>query len=444
MATESLSASIFGEGKVDADGGLSNLFSATSSSILPAKPNNVDFLETPSERTKREKKEEKKKRRKRKGDVGDDNDNNDNNNERDGDNVNKSSSADIANASPAGKKRKSNEKKGESKQDNNTSEVATKIDDDDCDEKKVDTKSSSNEQECTVFVGNLPMDITRKSLESMFKECGKIKSSRLRSYGTDGVKVAPEHAGNQNLVKKVAVNTNKLLAKSPKKTAQGYVVFESIESVEKALEMNNTNVPNGNGSLMLRVDRSKPTLDSTRSVFVGNLPYKANEMTLRTHFNHGCDWDDNDNFIEGVRIVRDKDTMQCKGFGYILLKDKSCVPQALRMHESTYMKRDLRVLVCGKRFKGRKGAPKEGSVEPMGAQRRVMNSSNGKKSNASIKDLIRGPKEERKNKRGMKKIGVKKAGIGGMSKRAASGKKLDKRVKKIQKRLQKGMGKGRK
>lgn len=95
-----------------------------------------------------------------------------------------------------------------------------------------------------------------------------------------------------------------------KKTAQGYVVFEEIESVEKALEMNNTAVP-GSNDLLLRVDRAKPTHDASRSVFVGGLPYKTDEISLREHFKNGCGFEND--VIENVRIVRDSETAQCKG-----------------------------------------------------------------------------------------------------------------------------------
>ena len=250
---------------------------------------------------------------------------------------------------------------------------------------------------------------------------------------------------SSKLLQQVSVNTKKFLEDSPKNTAQGYVVFEKVESVEKALKKNNEEIPNSNG-LILRVDRSKPTLDSSRSVFIGNLPYKASEMTLRSHFCVGCGWGVNDDIVEGMRIVRDKETMQCKGFGYLLLKDKSYVPQALDMHESEYMKRKIRVLVCGKRFKNRQGAPKEGKTAAItGAQRRVKKAALDKSEKLSKKtnDLLIGKKD--KKKRGMKKkTPVKKSGNAGISKRAASEKKLDKRAKKIQKRIQKGMGKSKK
>jgi hypothetical protein len=41
-------------------------------------------------------------------------------------------------------------------------------------------------------------------------------------------------------MRKVCANTGKLLSDNPKKSAQGYVVFKSVDSVEEALKLNNT------------------------------------------------------------------------------------------------------------------------------------------------------------------------------------------------------------
>jgi nucleolar protein 12 len=241
-------------------------------------------------------------------------------------------------------------------------------------------------------------------------------------------------------VKKICANTGKILQDNPKKTSQGYVVFEDKASVETALQMNNTVHEKSNG-LILRVDRCKPTIDSTRSVFVGNLKYGADEMSLRKHFENGCGFESD--VIENVRIIRDAETMKCKGFGYILFKDKSYIPYALEMHDSIYMKKELRVLVCGKRFKGKRGAQKEKTangttVHVHPAEQRLM-----KKSKLTAEDILKS-KEDKKKKRGVKKTGAKQAMKSGISKRAAVGKKMDKRLKKIEKRISKGMGKAKK
>lgn len=247
------------------------------------------------------------------------------------------------------------------------------------------------------------------------------------------------------MVKKVCANTNKLDA-TAKSTAQGYVVFASKESVPNALKLNNTTVGEG---LFLRVDHATPTMDASRSVFVGNLPYQADESTLHKHFCDGCGCDDED--VEGVRIIRDKETMQCKGFGYVLFRDQSMVTVALRkMHESKYMKRPLRVTVCGKRFKGRRGEAKnddgkrrsfEGkrsSAQAEGAIKRILGKKPSKKDEKVSSKKRRARGETRKGKGAAK--GAKSAGL---SKRAAAEAKADKRMKKIQKRVSKGMGKAR-
>lgn len=305
--------------------------------------------------------------------------------------------------------------------------------------------SKDNVEERTVFVGNLPIDTTRKSLASMFKSCGKVESSRLRSVAAAGVKLPTERAGDQNLVKKVCANTNKLDT-TAKLTAQGYVVFSSKDSVEEALKLNNTTV--GSEGLFLRVDHAKPTQDASRSVFVGNLPYQADETTLHKHFCRGCACDEEE--VEGVRIIRDKETMQCKGFGYVLFRDTSMVAVALRkMHESKYMKRDLRVTVCGKRFKGRKGEAKEDSkrrsfegkrseASSEGAIKRILGKKPSKADEKASSKKRRARGETNKGKG--TKSGAKGAGL---SKRAASEAKAGKRLKKIQKRVSKGMGKAR-
>ena len=314
-----------------------------------------------------------------------------------------------------------------------------------------------DQEDRTIYVGNLPLaTTTRRSLAKLFKECGAIESTRIRNVPIAGVKLPPQHAGDQDLVKKVCANTNQV-DESLKNTVQGYVVFKNKESVEKALEKNNTVIKEkGVDNFTIRVDRATPTIDPARSVFVGNLPYKAEEATLKEFFVKGCDLTPDQ--VEGVRIIRDKDTHQCKGFGYVLFQEKNMVSLALKLHDKEYMKRKLRVMVAGKRFKNKKGnsgnndtkgtdssSPskkkmKSGKPErqreqvTVGAFRRILQKTQ--------KDLAGQNKRKRGEK---KKTAVKgKSSTAGLSKRAAIEKKVDKKVRKLQKRAAKGMGKMRK
>ena len=63
--------------------------------------------------------------------------------------------------------------------------------------KSREEEDEEDEKSRTVFVGNLPPDISRRALANMFKACGIVSSSRLRSLAVTGVKLPPEQAGNQ-------------------------------------------------------------------------------------------------------------------------------------------------------------------------------------------------------------------------------------------------------
>ncbi len=320
-------------------------------------------------------------------------------------------------------------KRKKKKRKSSSSAVDTETMDDDA-TKDIKKGESEEDEERTIFVGNLPLSTTRKTLAGLFRECGPIASCRIRSVPVTGIKLPKEQKGNQNMMKKVCANTNQI-DKTLTDTVQGYVVFKNLDDVSKALELNNQLEIEG---MKVRVDRAKPTVDPSRSVFVGNLPYGAKESTLQSHFEEGCVFEDGE--VMGVRIVRDKETFQCKGFGYVLFKDKNSVPTALKLHESTYMKKKIRVMVCGKRFKGKKGAqPKQKAQSSektsVGAFRRIIAKQQ--------KDALVTNKRKRGEKK--KNATVKKAGARGVSKRAALDKKIERKVKKLQKRAAKGMGK---
>ena len=56
-----------------------------------------------------------------------------------------------------------------------------------------------------------------------------------------------------------------------------------------------------------------------------------------------------------VRITRDMNTGLGKGFGYVRFRNAGCVPKALSINGKKFDGRELRVTVCGKRFKNKKG-----------------------------------------------------------------------------------------
>jgi hypothetical protein len=168
---------------------LSNLFD--SSTTLPQPSLKLNFSETNAQRTKREKKEVKMKKRKGRDsskellekdvvteEVG----------EKD---LNFTKNTRTKEGGEGKKKRKKGRKDEKEEAENKESEAAGESG------KDGGVKPSQEKDSRTIFVGNLPKQTTRQSLASMFKSCGKVESSRIRSLATAGVKVAPEHAGNQ-------------------------------------------------------------------------------------------------------------------------------------------------------------------------------------------------------------------------------------------------------
>jgi len=336
-------------------------------------------------------------------------------------------------------------KKEDSHKDDHEADTSNDVDDDA--NKAVDEEEdndsitsaprSNDKNERTIFVGNLPSTTTRKYLQVLFSSCGKIESTRIRGVAVQGVKLPKERAGDQGLMKKVCVNIG-LVDNDVKQTVHGYIVFVSADSVPEALKMNNQQV---DGDFHIRVDTASPTIDAGRSVFVGGLPYGAKEEELREYFVENASVQ-----VENVRIIRDNETKRCKGFAYILFKDKNMVVDALRLDGTKCCKRKIRVQVCGKRFKGNRGhetarssASFEGRRSTDGGARRVLSKMKSKGIvPSSATSLPRGRKRKSVGERNTSK---KKGGHEGLSKRAVSESKINKRVKKLQKRVRDGMGK---
>ncbi|KAG9477809.1 RNA-binding protein 34 [Eleutherodactylus coqui] len=178
----------------------------------------------------------------------------------------------------------------------------------------------------TIFVGNLPATCTKQMLKSCFKEFGTIESMRFRSVAradpTESRKVAAIH---RNVHPK-------------RKSINAYVVFKEQDTAAKALVRNGIEMSSG---FHIRVDlASKSSSHSNKkTVFVGNLSYDIEEEALREHFSQ-C------GTVEGVRVIRDKNTGIGKGFGYVLFQGTDSVQLALKLDNSELMGRKLRIKRC--------------------------------------------------------------------------------------------------
>ena len=178
----------------------------------------------------------------------------------------------------------------------------------------------------TVFVGNIPSTSTKKQILRMFKTCGKVESVRLRSL----------HIKEGKLPKKVAVRRQKQLTEES--TFNAYVVFSSEEEAEKSLKLNGTLLNGRHLRVDLVAKKESTKLKETHlSIFVGNLPFTADEEKLRSCFSDCGD-------VESVRIIRDAKTGIGKGFGFVSFSDKSGVMFAVKQNRKIELDgRKLRV-----------------------------------------------------------------------------------------------------
>jgi nucleolar protein 12 len=236
----------------------------------------------------------------------------------------------------------------------------------------------------TVFVGNVPATIRRRKLEALFRSCGKILSSRLRSFTP----------AKPNLPRKAAMNQGAI--HPTRRTCNAFLVFEDDVAVERALLLNGTPLETDDGSQVhMRVDRcylapqkmreqrttradtgtgdaaapsytspdalsAKIAWDHRHSIFIGNVPFTANEEEIRSVFSD-C------GAILNVRIVRDAQTGMGKGFAYVTFAPEANMDLALSRHETVQLHgRLLRV---------------ERSVERL-ANRRAQHSKTDSRSNA--------------------------------------------------------------
>jgi nucleolar protein 12 len=168
----------------------------------------------------------------------------------------------------------------------------------------------------TVFCGNLPTTVitshsTFKQLKALFSEYGKVSSIRFRSI-----------AFSELLPRKVAFLQGKFHPE--RDTVNAYIVYSDPEAARKALALN--------GRVFLekhiRIDSvAHPAPhENKKCVFVGSLPFEAEEEPLWKHFGVAGE-------VESVRIIRDRKTNVGKGFAYVQFKDASSVQNALLLNE---------------------------------------------------------------------------------------------------------------
>ncbi|HAS6349717.1 TPA: RNA-binding protein [Vibrio vulnificus] len=98
-------------------------------------------------------------------------------------------------------------------------------------------------------------------------------------------------------------------------------------------------------TLLFSFLKSAPTIDndepsvSTKTLYVGNLPYKANESHVRELFaEHGE--------VYAVRLMKDKRTGKRRGFGFVVMASTDAENAINALNEKEYAQRTLKVRIA--------------------------------------------------------------------------------------------------
>lgn len=205
--------------------------------------------------------------------------------------------------------------------------------------RKKEEKMTEEESIRTIFVGNVNKETSEKLVKNLFKQFGAIDSIRMRG-------VIPNSAKITKKVAKISQQTH-----DKQQCVHFYIKYKETESVEKALELNGTT----HWDHRIRVDKcsSKKEYDNKHTIFLGNVPFDANEDTLADHFEKHV------GNVSFARIVRDAATGIGKGFAFIVFKDSASVTLALNLIGVKYKKRELRISKILKKNKLKKTFNKE-------------------------------------------------------------------------------------
>lgn len=118
-------------------------------------------------------------------------------------------------------------------------------------------KEEPEDLESTIFVGNVPLNISRKHLKKFFQDYGKITKVWFRSVPVE-----------QNKMGKKANCVLKQFQEGAD-SMNAYVKFEKKEAAEKACAANGTRVEEHTLRVSLCLDNN---IDYDKTIFVGNLP----------------------------------------------------------------------------------------------------------------------------------------------------------------------------
>ncbi|KNE59974.1 hypothetical protein AMAG_05418 [Allomyces macrogynus ATCC 38327] len=199
----------------------------------------------------------------------------------------------------------------------------------------------------TVFVGNVTIKASEKLIDHKFKQLfakyGKVESVRYRSIAfSDALprklnfKLKNFHP-SRNTMHAYVVFTDAISARKAAGAANGTI----FESKHLRTDYCGPDAPAAAGDAEDDEAVAKRTRDPKRCVFVGNVPFDVEDEELWEFFGQVAE-------VDSVRVIRDRKLGIGKGFAYVQFKERSSVPLALKLHETKFRNKPLRIFKCMK------------------------------------------------------------------------------------------------
>ncbi|MFQ3206501.1 MAG: hypothetical protein ACI9IT_000639 [Glaciecola sp.] len=94
-----------------------------------------------------------------------------------------------------------------------------------------------------------------------------------------------------------------------------------------------SSIPNDNDD---ESDESDESDEDVSTLYVGNLPYRANEQIVKEHF-------ETFGYVRSVRLMKDKRTGKRKGFGFVEVSAQEADSMIEKLNDSEFQERTIKV-----------------------------------------------------------------------------------------------------
>lgn len=84
------------------------------------------------------------------------------------------------------------------------------------------------------------------------------------------------------------------------------------------------------------VNSESPNTQALTTLYVGNLPYRANEQAVKQHFQSFGE-------VSSVRLMKDKRTGKRKGYGFVEISSQDAQTAINKLNDSEFQDRTLKV-----------------------------------------------------------------------------------------------------